>query len=49
MSSGDLFNQNEFDASSVGISLVMIIDELIEFFFMNEKVLADMLNGTKPN
>lgn len=47
-SCGELFNPGQYDASSVGISILMIIDELLEFFLTNDIALKEMLGGKKP-
>lgn len=47
-SCGDLFNPNQYDPTSVGLVIVMITDELLNFFYDNENVLTDMLSGKKP-
>ena len=47
-SCGELFNPGQYDASSVGISILMIIDEFMEFFLTNDIVLIEMLGGKKP-
>lgn len=47
-SSGDLFNPGQYDPVSVGMSLSIISDELLEYFYNNEDVLEKLLKGDKP-
>jgi hypothetical protein len=47
-SCGELFNHNQYDPSNAGITILMIVDEFLEFLSVNEVVFRDLLNGIKP-
>lgn len=46
---GELFSPGQYDPRSVGITIIMIVDELIEYFLTNSADLKDLLNGVKPS
>lgn len=42
-------SQGQYDPSSVGVTILMIIDEFLEFLSLNDAIFQDMLNGIKPS
>jgi hypothetical protein len=47
-SCGVSFNPNQYDPSSVGVIILMVVDEFLEFLSLNDAIFRDMLNGKKP-
>lgn len=47
-SCGEFFNQGQYDPSSVGITILWIVDEFLEFLSLNDAIFRDMINGIKP-
>jgi len=45
---GELFNSGQYDPSSTGITILMIVDEFLEYLLDNRKVLSELMNGVKP-
>jgi len=46
---GELFNPGQYDPGSTGVTIVMIVDEFLEYLFNNRMVLKNLINGTKPS
>ena len=47
-SCGEFFNPCQYDPLSVGITILCIVDEFLEYLSLNDAIFQNMLNGIKP-